>query len=204
MDIAEPVNRLIEQFKKLPGIGTKSAQRLAFFVLKMETARCERTCRNHTRGQAVDSPLLGLQQSHRRRSLSVLHAPVAIRQGAVRCRGIEQHSAGRKNAHLQRPLSRADGVAVAAEGRDARSTGHPFPSPTTSVGSVEEVIVATNPNVEGETTALYLSRLIKPLGIRVTRLRWAFLSAAIWSTPTKSRWPRLSRAGESFREKKDR
>ena len=38
MDTAEPVNRLIEQFKKLPGIGTKSAQRLAFFVLKMETA----------------------------------------------------------------------------------------------------------------------------------------------------------------------
>ena len=39
MDIAEPVNRLVEQFKKLPGIGTKSAQRLAFFILKMDQAR---------------------------------------------------------------------------------------------------------------------------------------------------------------------
>ena len=38
MDVAEPVNRLIEHFKKLPGIGTKSAQRLAFFILKMDTA----------------------------------------------------------------------------------------------------------------------------------------------------------------------
>src|SRR5947209_4888315 len=85
MDIAEPVQRLVEQFKKLPGIGTKSAQRLAFFILKMDQAEASQLQRLHC-------------------------------------------------------------------------------------GNVEEVIVATNPNVEGETTALYLSRLIKPLGIRVTRL----------------------------------
>ena len=52
-------------------------------------------------------------------------------------------------------------------------------------GTVQEIILATNPTVEGEATAAYLSRLLKPLGLRSRASRWAFRSAAIWSSPTK-------------------
>ena len=98
MDIAEPVNRLIEQFKKLPGIGTKSAQRLAFFVLKMDTADANELAETILEVKRIDSPML------RSATISLTSIPaisaraIAIRQGAMRRRGIEQHPARRKNA----------------------------------------------------------------------------------------------------------
>ncbi len=134
MDIAEPVQRLVEQFKKLPGIGTKSAQRLAFFILKMEQAEASELAE------------------------SILEVKRSIR----RCSEKTHEFKGRYHV-LMGSISPLKGVgpdqlAIASLLQRLHS------------GDVEEVIVATNPNVEGETTALYLSRLIKPLGIRVTRL----------------------------------
>ena len=169
-DVAEPVSRLIDQFKKLPGIGTKSAQRLAFFVLKMDAEdanqlaetimevkrsirRCS-TCNNLT---DVDPCHFC---THPTRSEKVL----CIVEESNNILPVEKtHSFNGRYHVLMGSLSPLKGVtpdrlAITSLLRRLES------------GAIEEVIVATNPNVEGETTALYLSKLIKPLGIRVTRL----------------------------------
>jgi len=62
---------------------------------------------------------------------------------------------------------------------------------------VEEVLLATNPNVEGEATALYLARRLKPLGVKVTRLALASRSARRWSSPTRSPFPAPFRTAAS-------
>jgi recombination protein RecR len=170
MDIAEPVNRLVEQLKKLPGIGTKSAQRLAFFILKMEQSdasglaesilevkrsirRCS-VCNNLT---DIDPCQFCTHPSRSDRVLCVVEE----------CNNIlpveKTHEFKGRYHVLMGSISPLKGVspdqlAIASLLKRLQN------------GSVEEVIIATNPNVEGETTALYLSRLIKPLGIRVTRL----------------------------------
>jgi len=169
-DVAEPVSRLIDQFKKLPGIGAKSAQRLAFFILKMDSVdagqiaeailevkrsiRCCSICNNLT---DVDPCQYCSLPSRSDKSLCIVEEPNNIL-------AVERTHAFNGRYHvLMGSLSPLKGIT-------------PDQLTMTSLlrrlesGNVEEVIVATNPNVEGETTALYLSRLIKPLGIRVTRL----------------------------------
>jgi recombination protein RecR len=170
MDIAEPVNRLIEQFKKLPGIGTKSAQRLAFFVLKMDPAsaaefaetivevkrtirRCS-VCNNLT---DVDPCQFCTAATRTDRVLCVVEESNNILP-------VEKtHSFNGRYHVLMGSLSPLKGITP--DQLSINSLLQRLQSQT-----IEEVIVATNPNAEGETTALYLSRLIKPLGIRVTRL----------------------------------
>jgi recombination protein RecR len=169
-DLAEPVNRLVDYFKKLPGIGTKSAQRLAFFVLKMDLAEAT----------GLAEAILEVKRSIRRCSLcnnltdvDPCHFCTAPnRSDRVLCIVEESnnilpvektHEFNGRYHVLMGSLSPLKGVSpdqlgIASLLRRLQN------------GTVEEVIVATNPNVEGETTALYLSRLIKPLGIRVTRL----------------------------------
>ena len=169
-DVAEPVSRLIEQFKKLPGIGAKSAQRLAFFVLKMETAsanefaetilevkrsihRCS-VCNNLT---DVDPCFFCSHPSRSDKMLCIVEESNDIPP-------VEKTHAFNGRYHvLMGSISPLKGVTP-------DQLGVPSLLKRLQSGTVEEVIVATNPNVEGETTALYLSRLIKPLGIRVTRL----------------------------------
>jgi recombination protein RecR len=169
-DVAEPVNRLIEQFKKLPGIGTKSAQRLAFFVLKMNDGdaaqlaetiievkrtirRCS-TCHNLT---DIDPCQFCSNASRSDRVLCIVEESNNILP-------VERtHEFNGRYHVLMGSLSPLKGV-----GPD--QLGITTLLQRLQSGTIEEVIVATNPNVEGETTALYLSRLIKPLGIRVTRL----------------------------------
>lgn len=170
MDVAEPVNRLIEQFKKLPGIGTKSAQRLAFFVLKMDTADA----------QQIAESILEVKRTIRRCSVCnnltdvdpCLFCSAPTRSDKLLCVVEESnnilpvektHTFNGRYHVLMGSLSPLKGVtpdqlAITSLLRRLESQ------------DVEEVLIATNPNVEGETTALYLSRLIKPLGIRVTRL----------------------------------
>jgi len=170
MDFAEPVNRLIEQFKKLPGIGAKSAQRLAFFVLKMD----------HTDAAGLADAILEVKRSIRRCSVCnnltdvdpcqfCTHPGRSDRVLCVveECNNIlpveKTHEFKGRYHVLMGSISPLKGVSpdqLAINSLLQRL----------QAGTVEEVIVATNPNVEGETTALYLSRLIKPLGIRVTRL----------------------------------
>src|SRR6267378_5504245 len=161
MDIAEPVTRLVEQFKKLPGIGTKSAQRLAFFILKMDTAdaaelaesilevkrsirRCS-VCNNLT---DIDPCQFCTHPSRSDRVLCVVEACTNILP-------VEKthEFQGRYHALIGSisPLKGISPEQLAISSLIRRL----------QAGNVEEVIVATNPNVEGETTALYLSRLIK-------------------------------------------
>jgi recombination protein RecR len=170
MDVAEPVNRLIEQFKKFPGIGTKSAQRMAFFVLKMDAADA---------GQIAES-ILEVKRTIRRCSIcnnltdvdpcQFCSAPtrsdklLCVVEESNNILPVEKtHTFNGRYHVLMGSLSPLKGVTpdqLAITSLLQRLQSH----------TVEEVLIATNPNVEGETTALYLSRLIKPLGIRVTRL----------------------------------
>jgi len=170
MEVAEPVNRLVEQFKKLPGIGAKSAQRLAFFILKMDTAdanefaesiievkRCIRRCSVCNNLTDVDPCQFCTHPSRSDRVLCVVEESNNIFS-------VEKTHEFKGRYHvLMGSLSPLKGVSP-------EQLAIPSLLQRLQSGAIEEVIIATNPNAEGETTALYLSKLIKPLGIRVTRL----------------------------------
>jgi recombination protein RecR len=167
---AQPVSRLIEELHRLPGIGPKSAQRLAYYLLRIpeEQARAlaeailavkEKVvlcavCQNFT--EADPCPVCQDQGRDRSR-ICVVEKPLDIL-------AVERT---RKYAGLYHVLhgvlSPMDGVGP----DDLKIKGL---VERLKHGIVKEVILATNPNLEGEATAMYLSRLIGPLGIRVTRL----------------------------------
>jgi len=169
-DVAEPVHRLIDQFKKLPGIGTKSAQRLAFFVLKMDAADANQLAetimevKRSIRRCSVCNNMTDIDPCHFCTHPTRSEKLLCIVEESNNILPVEKtHTLHGRYHVLMGSLSPLKGItpdrlAIASLLRRLES------------GSIEEVIVATNPNVEGETTALYLSRLIKPLGIRVTRL----------------------------------
>ena len=154
MDIAEPVNRLIEQFKKLPGIGTKSAQRLAFFVLKMETASATEFAetilevKRSIRRCSVCNNLTDVDPcqfcTHPSRSDKVL----CVVEESNNILPVEKtHTFNGRYHVLMGSLSPLKGVTpdqLAINSLLQRLQSE----------AIEEVIVATNPNVEGETTAL--------------------------------------------------
>ena len=169
MRFAAPLERLIEAFRKLPGIGAKSAQRLAFHVLRAsreeaqalasallevkETIRLCSVCFNIT---DVDPCLVCSDDGRDRSQVCVVEEPhnlVAIEKSGFR--GL-YHVLHGSIAPL-RGLG-PDDLKIAPLLERLRD------------GSVKEVILATNPNVEGEATAVYLSRLLKPLGVRATRI----------------------------------
>lgn len=168
--LAEPVSRLIDNFKKLPGIGAKSAQRLAFHVLKMKSTEAEQlaesiievkrkikscsTCNNLTE---VDPCQLCTDPNRNDREICIVEESHNILP-------IESTHDFKGRYHvLLGTISPLRGI-----GPDQLTISSLMQR--LNSGTVEEIIVATNPNVEGETTALYLSKLIKPLGIRVTRI----------------------------------
>jgi recombination protein RecR len=169
-DFAEPLARLITEFKRLPGIGQKSAQRLAFHVLRAGRQDAEhlaqaildvkeklglcRICNNIT-----DSELCGFCRDPNRdpKVVCVVEEPHNI-IGIETTRQFE----GRYHV-LHGALSPLRGIgpnALKIKGLVDRI----------GQGEIREVIVATNPTVEGEATAVYLARLLKPLGVRVTRI----------------------------------
>ena len=167
---APPIENLIEQFAKLPGIGRKSAERLAFHVLNMpeEYARdmakalveakekicfCER-CQNLT----DVSPCAICSDTRRDRSIiCVVESPKDVI-------AIEKMREYRGLYHvLHGALSPMDGV-----GPDDLKIAPLLKR--IGEGGVAEIIMATNPNVSGEATAMYLCKLLKPLGVRVTRI----------------------------------
>ncbi len=169
-DFAEPLARLIQEFKRLPGIGQKSAQRIAFFILRTSREDAERLAQAvldvkdklglcASCGNIADSELCNYcTDTNRDRSvICVVEEPHNIlpiettRQfagiyhvlhGSISpLRGV-----GPEQLHIKSLLTRLEG------------------------SEVQEIIFATNPTVEGEATAVYLSRLLKPLGIRTTRI----------------------------------
>jgi recombination protein RecR len=170
MDVAEPVNRLIEQFKKLPGIGGKSAQRLAFFVLKMDSVDANQLAesilevKRTIRRCSVCNNLTDVDPCQFCTSATRSDKLLCIVEECNNILPVEKtHTFNGRYHVLMGSLSPLKGVTP-----DQLAITSLLQRLQSQV--IEEVIVATNPNVEGETTALYLSRLIKPLGIRVTRL----------------------------------
>jgi recombination protein RecR len=169
-DFAAPLQRLIEEFRRLPGIGQKSAQRIAFHVLRNsrdDAARLAQAmldvkdnlgicaeCNNISDGEICSY----CRDAHRDRTqVCVVEEPhnvlpiettrtfegvYHVLHGAISpLRGI-----GPEQLKIKGLLDRI------------------------GKGDVKEIILATNPTVEGEATAVYLSRLLKPLGLRVTRI----------------------------------
>jgi recombination protein RecR len=175
---AAPVARLIEEFHKLPGVGPKSAQRLTYYLLRApeEEARalaqailemkekitfCS-TCQNVT----DRDPCAICANPERDSSLiCVVEEPLDIL-------ALERTRSYNGLYHvLHGVISPMDGVGpehLKVEELLERLKG----------GTVQEVILATNPNLEGEATAMYLTRLLHPLGVRVTRLARGLPSGA--------------------------
>lgn len=168
--LARPVARLIEEFEKLPGIGPKTAQRLTYFLLKASSEQAQglaeavmevkekivfcSQCFNMTESD----PCLICQEEERDRTIiCVVEEPLDIL-------ALERTGGYNGLYHvLHGAISPVDGIGpeqLSIEPLIERLKGSP----------VKEVILATNPNLEGEATAMYLHRLLSPLGLRVTRL----------------------------------
>ena len=170
MSLPESLTSLVEQLQRLPGIGAKSAQRLAFHILKNPRDDAERlcqairdvkekvtycsTCNNIT---DVDPCEYCTSPTRDQRLICVVEEPQNV--------GVVEKTREFKGVYhvLMGALSPLHGVGpddLKISGLLAR----------VGVDAVDEVILATNPTVEGEATALYLARLLKPLGVRVSRI----------------------------------
>ncbi len=166
----EPVARLIEALQRLPGIGPKTAQRLTFFLLKRPADEVRelseslvavksrivycRTCFNVT---DEDPCRMCADPARDARLLCVVEEPNDLL-------AMERTGEYRGRYHvLLGALSPLDGV-----GPDDLKVRELLAR--IEAGALVEVILATNPNVEGEATALYLAKLLRPLGVRVTRI----------------------------------
>ncbi len=175
LDYSEPVARLIDEFKRLPGVGQKSAQRLAFHILRRPQAEVDNfvealrevkekitfcsVCNNLT---DVD-PCLYCSNPKRDRSI------ICIVEEPYNLVAVEKTRSYRGLYHiLHGSLSPIRGI-----GPDELMLSNLFPrlTPANNDGvEVAEVIIATNPTTEGEATANYIARLLKPLGVRTTRI----------------------------------
>jgi recombination protein RecR len=170
MALPEPLTQLITELQRLPGIGAKSAQRLAFHILKTPREEVERltvavrdvkdrvahcsVCSNITDADPCAFCTSTTRQQH---LICVVEEPQNVA-------AIEKTRDFRGVYHvLMGALSPLQGVGpddLKIKGLLAR----------VEKGNVQEIILATNPNVEGEATAIYLAKLLKPLGVRVTRI----------------------------------
>jgi recombination protein RecR len=169
-DYAAPIARLIDELKRLPGVGQKTAQRLAFHLLraapeealgladairdaKQKIRECS-VCNNIT---DTDPCLFCASSTRNRKTICVVEEPnniIAVEK--TRHYGGLYHVLGGALAPLQ---------GIGPEQLKIKSLIERLKN-----GPVDEIIIATNPTAEGEATAVYLSKLIKPLGIRVTRI----------------------------------
>lgn len=170
---AAPLSKLIEQFERLPGIGRKTAQRLAFFVLSQSDAQAKefasaivdakksmhtcRVCQNLTDGEICDIC----------RNPSRDHSVICVVENPRDVVAFERTQEYNGVYHvLHGVISPMDGIgpdALKIKELLSRIGGEP---------PVSEIIMATNPDVEGEATAMYISRLLKPMGVRVTRIAY--------------------------------
>ena len=170
MQYIEPLAKLIEHFRALPGIGTKTAVRLAYHVLDMDAAKAKALagaileakekigfcsvccnlsdrnpcaiCSSAKRDQATICVVEQPQDVAAVERMHDFHGVYHVLHGALS----PLEGVGPENLRVKELLSRL---------RDGR---------------VSEVIMATNPNVEGEATAMYIARLLKPMGVKVTRI----------------------------------
>jgi recombination protein RecR len=167
---AEPMSRLIDELKKLPGVGSKSAQRLAFYILRASDEDAEalaaavrdvkaslRLCSVCNNITDVDPCVYCTSVTRNQRLVCVVEEPtnIAAIEKTKHFNGVYHvlhgsisplHGVGPEQLRIANLISRVD------------------------AGNVDEVIVATNPTVEGEATATYLSQHLKRAGVKVTRI----------------------------------
>jgi recombination protein RecR len=169
-DYAEPIATLIDELRKLPGIGQKTAQRLAYNLLRRSREESERLCR------------------------AILDVKEKIRY-CSRCNNFSDKdpcdycTGADRTPELICVVEDPNDILAVERTREYHGQYHVLHgvlSPINGIGpedlklkslierlregNVREIIVATNPNVEGEATAIYLAKLLKPIGVRVTRI----------------------------------
>lgn len=167
---ALPLQKLIEEFEKLPGIGSKTAQRLAFHVINQPREKAEKfaaaiinakkeLCYCKVCQNLSDKEVCGIcgNPSRNHKLICVTESPKDVLQ-------MERTNEFKGVYHvLHGAISPMDNVGpddIKIKELMARI----------STGGIDEVIMATNPNLEGETTAMYISKLIKPFDVKVTRI----------------------------------
>lgn len=170
MHYPEPISKLIDSFMKLPGIGPKTAVRLAFYVLDMkenDVLDFAKALVNAKRDLAYCSvcghitdrdPCYICDDSHRDQSV------VCVVQEPKDVIAMEKMKEYQGVYHVLR------GAISPMEGIGPEDINIPQLLKRLQDETVQEVILATNPNIEGEATAMYISRLLKPTGIKVTRI----------------------------------
>ena len=169
-DFAEPIANLIEQLKRLPGIGQKTAQRLAFHLLRADREESESlaaailAAKHNLRECSVCNNLTDVEPCIFCASSTRNKSVICVVEDATNIQAVEKTRQFSGVYHvLGGALSPLQGIGpdqLKIKSLIERLKG----------GTVEEIIVATNPTAEGEATSVYLSKLIKPLGVRVTRI----------------------------------
>ncbi|RMH68947.1 MAG: recombination protein RecR [Gemmatimonadetes bacterium] len=168
--VSPSLNHLIEELMSLPGIGRKTAQRLAFYILKMPKERSEALAESiinaTTRlqycsicGNLTEQDPCAICSSEKRTSTIV-----CVVESPSNVLALEKMGAFRGKYHvLHGVLSPLDGVGP--DDLNVETLLKRIPAE-----KIEEIVLAINPNVEGEATAFYLAKLLKPLGVHVTRI----------------------------------
>lgn len=183
MSRPDTLSRLVDELQRLPGIGAKSAQRLAFHLLKTPREDADRLCgaiqdlkdrmsycsicSNIT---DVDPCYFCTSPTRDQRLICVVEEPqnVSAVEKSGEYRGVYHvlmgalsplQGVGPDDLRIRSLLLRVDLPRATSGAPESRGGG-----------GVDEVILATNPNVEGEATAIYLAKLLKPLGVKVTRI----------------------------------
>ncbi len=169
-DFAEPLAHLIDELKRLPGIGQKSAQRIAFHLQRASREEAERLAtalievKDKIRLCSVCNNLTEADPCEFCTDPTRTQEVVCVVENPYNVVAIEKTREFHGQYHvLHGALSPLQGIGP--EQLRIKSLLERL-----KAGKIKELIVATNPNVEGEATAIYLSKLIKPLGIKVTRI----------------------------------
>jgi len=167
--LPEPLIKLIEELQRLPGIGPKGAQRLAFHILRTPREQTDRLAE-------------ALRDVKERVTYCSVCNNITDADPCAYCRNDE------RNHNVICVVEEPQNVGAVERSREFRGVYHVLMgalSPLQGIGpddlkikgllsrvgnGVTEIILATNPNVEGEATAIYLARLLKPLGVKVTRI----------------------------------
>ena len=164
----EPIGRLINEFSKLPGVGRKTAQRYAYRVINMTESEAQafaaaivnakkkvrycKVCGNFTEGEVCD-----ICKERDKRVICVVKEPKDV----IALEKLHEYKGVYHVLH---------GVINPMEGIGPNDIRIRELLARIGEGGVEEVILATNPDVEGDATAMYIAKLLKPLGVKVTRL----------------------------------
>ena len=168
--VPEPVTKLIEAFSRLPGVGPKSAQRIAFHLLKLSTEDALRLSRAIEKAKEkvawcsrcfnlADSPECGICRDDRRDP-----SVVCVVEDPKDVVAVEKTGEFRGRYHvLQGALNPMEGIG-ADQLRIRELMARIVPE------GIQEIILCTNPNIEGEATAMYLARQLEPAGLKVTRI----------------------------------